>query len=68
METNDIKKYLYKNKPNAFIQTPFIKDGKLFKVYRAFVGKKVVEFNIPDEEAVNFSNNEPAQLLIRWLI
>ncbi len=70
MNRNEKKKYLYRERPKAFIQTPINIKGVDYKVYRAFIDStsQVVEFNIPLKESDNFNDTEPAQLLIRWLI
>ena len=65
--SNEIKKALYKEKPIAFI------DGsdETYTYYKTDVLingiRKEIKFEIPNSENVDFKDEEPAQLLIRWL-
>lgn len=65
MNKTEIKKALYREKPTAF----YLKKSKEFAEYRAEISEPEdsVYFKIPLEEASNFDNEIPAQLLIRWL-
>ncbi len=67
MEKNEIKKALYKEKPNA------VKTGvtgtqpkKVSYQARTTLGQHL--FLVAEEEASDFKDELPAQLLIRWLI
>lgn len=70
MELNEIKKALYKEKPTAvrFGETneeSFISNVIMYKAQLEDIGK--IYFYVPKSEAVNFKDEEPAQLLIRWI-
>lgn len=74
MEKNEIKKALYKQKPLA------VKDFERgeFTSYSTEVvidgSEEIIQFKIPKEELLDgdgnhiFGEEEPAQLLIRWLV
>lgn len=64
---NEIKKDLYKFKPVANRFT----SANQFTLYDCVIDYPVrksiqIFFKVPDSEAINFSDREPAQLLIRW--
>jgi hypothetical protein len=64
MEINDIKKELYKQKPVA-VRTSF--KGEYTHYVTQLSNNTIVEFRVPNNEAENFKDEEPAQLLIRWI-
>ena len=64
METNDIKKELYRQKPTA-IRTSF--KGKYTHYVTRLSNNTIIEFHVPNNEAEKFKDEEPAQLLIRWI-
>lgn len=64
MNTNDIKKILYKEKPSAKLSFK----SETAVVYQATTSVGTLLFEVPVSEAKNFNNDEPAQLLIRWLV
>lgn len=74
MEKNEIKKALYKQKPIA----EFGYDNGSHAVYSAEVvidgSEEEIRFEIPKAELLDeddnniFGKEEPAQLLIRWLV
>ena len=63
MNAIEIKKALYKEKPTA--KRLEVVSGFVWYSTEIEVGK--LAFKIPENEAINFSEYEPAQLLIRWL-
>jgi len=63
MTTTEIKKELYKQKPIA-IRTNY--QGNYVHYVAQLENAFIIEFEIPNQEAT-FSDNVPAQLLIRWL-
>jgi len=71
METNEIKKDIYKQKPIAKLVNK--EKGNLFYECSLSDGK-IITFNVPKKETVDsegneiFSKEEPSQLLIRWLV
>lgn len=65
MKPEDIKKALYKEKPLA--EKRVINDGNGNVIYSCETSLGEVIFCIPTEEAKDFGNREPAQLLIRWI-
>lgn len=60
---NDIKKILYKEKPTAKL----IGEVGGTKHYLAETSIGGIGFQIPFEEGKDFQEQEPAQLLIRWI-
>ena len=66
METNEIKKVLYKEKPMA-IRTEYELGGDHVIYTTRLSDRSIIEFQIPMDEAANFNSQEPAQLLIRWI-
>lgn len=69
MEVNQIKKALYKEKPIAsrlYMIEKGQSSGTVFYKTKSSLGKHL--FSIPKNEAEDFGEQEPAQLLIRWLI
>ena len=66
MELTEIKKSLYKEKPNA-IKLAEINNASLYKT--VLNNGKTICFSIPHEEMgeTKFGELEPAQLLIRWI-
>lgn len=69
METNEIKKTLYKEKPKAILIGKE-KDSNLETIFtyksKLSSGKKIL-FRIPEEEAEGFEKQMESQLLIRWM-
>ena len=63
METNEIKKVLYKEKPIANYFGA--KENSFLYSARTSIGQ--IWFEVPKEESGNFKLEEPAQLLIRWI-
>ena len=65
---NRVKKVLYIEKPIAKIQLDpeSYEDGYIFYFANTSCGEIV--FRIPIEEGNQFKDEEPAQLLIRWLL
>jgi len=66
-EKNEIKKVLYKEKPTA-VKTGVTATEPLKVTYLAATSLGQHMFLIPQEEALEFADELPAQLLIRWLI
>jgi hypothetical protein len=64
---NEIKKSLYKERPIA-VFTGMTADGKRGKYTTTLKSKISVDFLIPENEIIGFSNEMPAQLLIRWMV
>lgn len=64
MELNEIKKALYKEKPQAIKGVIAIDDHDYY--YAFLLNGIAVEFKIPFSES-NFEKVVPAQLLIRWI-
>lgn len=64
MDKDTIKKMLYKTKPTA-IKTAF--KGDYFHYVAQLEGKIIAQFHVDKIEGADFSNEMPAQLLIRWL-
>lgn len=64
MTTNEIKKVLYKEKPLAEIL--YNEDNSVIYGCNTSLGRVI--FCIPSFEAAQFNKEEPAQLLIRWLV
>ena len=69
MTKNEIKKELYKQKPQAILIGR--NDNKL--VYTSFLfyktdKEKLITFNVPESEGKEFDTIIKAQLLIRWLV
>ena len=64
MELNEIKKVLYKNKPIAI--KLYNEDNKCIYACETPFGR--VLFCIPISESSEFKSEEPAQLLIRWIV
>ena len=66
MEINEIKKTLYKEKPNAFLRL-IARDGGS-RIYSAEISEGTIIFNIPYKEVDDsFKSEMEAQLLIRWI-
>ncbi len=65
MEKNEIKKALYREKPIASLIHLF-EGVKCYKTY--LENGTAVAFEVPSEEAVGFSSEMNAQLLIRWMV
>lgn len=63
MDTNEIKKVLYKEKPIA--EKLYNQDN--LEIYGCDTSLGRVLFAIPISESTGFKSKEPAQLLIRWL-
>lgn len=64
MTKNEIKKDLYRNKPDAILRQE--SGGYLY--YTALLSDgSIVEFSVPKKESDGFSDLMEAQLLIRWL-
>ncbi len=70
MNSNEIKKALYKEKPEATaLHKTYIK-GELSQIaYTAELSTGTVFFRVPVEEmgGLIFADTQPAQHLIRWL-
>lgn len=64
MDKNEIKKRLYKEKPEATLIGAIIG----FKIYSCKTSQEELQFRIPEDEADQFGITEPAQLLIRWMV
>lgn len=66
MDRNEIKKFLYKEKPDAYI---YEKDDKFFYYMTAQSSGMIVKFKVPIEDMGDhrFKGVEPSQLLIRWI-
>ena len=64
MNNIEIKKGLYKNKPTA----DQIGETKEFQIWVTTLNGELVTFNIPHKEADGFGFQQPAQLLIRWIV
>ena len=66
MEKNDIKKLLYKEKPNAHIQ--FVRKGIVY--YYADLEEMGVHFQVPVEDMgdADFLPIMEGKLLIRWIV
>ena len=64
MNTTEIKKALYKQKPTA-VRTNY--QGKYVHYVAQLEDASIIQFEIPNQEAT-FGNEVPAQLLIRWLV
>ena len=74
MNPNEIKKLLYKQKPFAKIIEVNFPQGTHQEPIHTYSTKIQMQnqyielfFDIPSKEAKNFNEQEPAQLLIRWL-
>ena len=68
MDINEIKKALYREKPNAFLNSP--ETDEIWK-YRAWLADgTLINFEVPisDMGENKFEELESAQLLIRWLV
>lgn len=65
MNKNEIKKILYKEKPTAYCTS--FSEG--VKKYSAETSTGMVKFEVPVSDMGNniFSDEESAQLLIRWI-
>lgn len=63
MTTIEIKKALYKEKPEA----NRLSTTGGFMWYEAKLESGKGTFKIPENEAQGFNQTEPAQLLIRWI-
>jgi len=64
MNTTEIKKALYKQKPTA-VRTNY--QGGYVHYVTQLEDASIVNFEIPNQEA-GFGNEVPAQLLIRWIV
>lgn len=64
---NEIKKELYKRKPNAY-RYSVGNEYTLYDCTLSFPVRKDIQvfFKIPNEECRDFNHCESAQLLIRW--
>jgi hypothetical protein len=60
----EVKKGLYRNKPTA----DQIGETKEFQIWVTNLNGELITFNIPHKEAVDFGYEQPAQLLIRWIV
>lgn len=65
MEKNEIKKWLYKNKPEARLTK--IKNGKAIYITMIDGENTVIEIPVKDMETGEFVLEMDAHLLIRWL-
>lgn len=66
MESKEIKKVLYKEKPTATRQSVTRCSQQVLR-YQCETSLGTINFKIPKEEAFGFEESIPAQLLIRWL-
>lgn len=64
MDLNEIKKALYKEKPQAIKGIVSIEEHDYYYAY--LLNGISVEFKVPFSES-NFGRTVPAQLLIRWI-
>lgn len=64
MNTSEIKKAIYKQKPTA-VRTNY--RGKYVHYVAQLEDALIIQFEIPNQEAT-FGDEVPAQLLIRWLV
>ena len=66
MDTNQIKKELYRNKPVAILQ--HIHKG--YVLYKTSLNEDSIYFNIPVEDMGDgmYLNEMQSQLLIRWIV
>ncbi len=64
----EIKKELYKQKPEARFIAQIDKAGIDYRVYKASLNNEDIEFHIPINESTRFDVVEPSQLLIRWIV
>ena len=67
MTANEIKKALYKEKPNAQWQGG-IGEGNDILFSSNLLNGTVVKFLVPWSDGKDFSTTIPAQLLIRWMV
>lgn len=65
MTKNEIKKALYREKPIAH---KGVKGTEYVWFHTILKNDRVFHFQIPSKEATGFNKEEPAQLLIRWLV
>lgn len=65
MEKNEMKKWLYKNKPEARLTK--IKNGKAIYITMVDGENTVIEIPVEDMKIGEFHLEMEAQLLIRWL-
>lgn len=70
MDKNQIKKVLYKEKPIAkLIEVYKDVNNVVWHEYKAIALGTTIKFLIPDFDLPEtLTNQEPAQLLIRWLV
>lgn len=70
MNTNEIKKVLYKEKPVAILCKPFLGSNNQVKNYRASTSLGIIYFTVPFSEMGEkiFEDELPSQLLIRWMV
>lgn len=68
MTRNEIKVELYKQKPSAFLVK--IENGKWYYTAALKEPRQTLDFIVPvkDMGETVFKDEEPAQLLIRWLV
>lgn len=66
MNLNEIKKALYKEKPTARV-TNLDSTADRCEYRTDLADGTEVVFDIPMKEALDFMDEEPAQLLIRWI-
>lgn len=64
MTNNEIKKALYKEKPMA--EKLYNQDNSVIYGCDTSLGRVI--FRIPENESAKFNQEEPAQLLIRWMV
>lgn len=64
MNINEIKKALYKEKPQAYLVASDF-TGNLYKAH--LLNGKSLSFFVPITERETLDEQEPAQLMIRWL-
>jgi len=66
MTKNDIKKALYKEKPQAYFQ--YIRKGIAYYKTKCSLGEVLFEIPVDDMGDADFRDKEDAQLLNRWLM
>lgn len=62
-QRNEIKKVLHKEKAVATLKW----ENDTYSTYSAITSIGIIYFNIPINESIDFTEEEPAKLLIHWL-
>lgn len=70
LDKNEIKKVLYKEKPAAIKYFHDVTMKGSIHSYKAETSIGLVKFEVPEKDMGQkiFNNEEPAQLLIRWIV